>query len=234
MIWTKDKPTKQDQTGAVSLSGVRIASITVIIMQKGQPMSDKIDKVMGEITSVIDFDYMRIRSILTSVFGEQSIPQDIHTVIADYEEVLEDQKSLVRELDVLLNGSGAAQQASLCDIVGQVRAEHIRSKKYIPTGQEVVFPVPQDVEKEIREKLIAYHARVWDCDNDPTYYEVVDAVLSIIRLYLAVNDRRALVKLREEVLMGWNESFNSYDDIPDGYTVSLRYLLEQIDTLLAG
>jgi len=120
-----------NQTGAVSLSGVRIASITVIIMQKGQPMSDKIDKVMGEITSVIDFDYMRIRSILTSVFGEQSIPQDIHTVIADYEEVLEDQKSLVRELDVLLNGDGAAQQASLCDIVGQVRAEHIRSKKYI-------------------------------------------------------------------------------------------------------
>lgn len=38
---------------------------------------------------------------------------------ADYEEVLSAHRRLVRELDVLLNGSGAAKQASLCDIVGQ-------------------------------------------------------------------------------------------------------------------
>jgi len=41
--------------------------------------------------------------------------------IADYEEVLEDYRRLVRELDVALNGDGAAKQASLCDIVGQVK-----------------------------------------------------------------------------------------------------------------
>lgn len=40
---------------------------------------------------------------------------------ADYEEVLTDHRRLVRELDVALNGEDAAQQASLCDIVGQVR-----------------------------------------------------------------------------------------------------------------
>lgn len=41
---------------------------------------------------------------------------------ADYEEVLADHRRLVRELDVLLNGEhGAAKQASLCDIVGQLR-----------------------------------------------------------------------------------------------------------------
>lgn len=40
---------------------------------------------------------------------------------ADYEEVLADHRRLVRELDVTLNGDGAAQQASLCDIVGQVK-----------------------------------------------------------------------------------------------------------------
>lgn len=40
--------------------------------------------------------------------------------VADYEEVLADHRRLVRELDVLLNGDGAAVQASLCDIVGQV------------------------------------------------------------------------------------------------------------------
>jgi hypothetical protein len=43
--------------------------------------------------------------------------------IADYEEVFEDHKRLVRRLDVLLNGeAGAAPQASLCDIVGQLEA----------------------------------------------------------------------------------------------------------------
>lgn len=42
--------------------------------------------------------------------------------IEDYEEVLADHRRLVRELDVLLNGEeGAAKQASLCDIVAQVR-----------------------------------------------------------------------------------------------------------------
>lgn len=46
---------------------------------------------------------------------------------ADYEEVLADNHRLVRELDVLLNGENAAQQASLCDIVGQVRSEGIKA-----------------------------------------------------------------------------------------------------------
>lgn len=41
----------------------------------------------------------------------------------EYREVLEDHKRLVRELDVLLNGKNAAEQASLCDIVAQLRTE---------------------------------------------------------------------------------------------------------------
>src|SRR6185437_13401999 len=40
---------------------------------------------------------------------------------ADYEEVLAGHRALVRELDVALNGAGAARQASLCDIVAQVK-----------------------------------------------------------------------------------------------------------------
>ena len=43
---------------------------------------------------------------------------------ADYEEVLADHRRLVRELDVLLNGEhGAAKQASLCDIVSQLKRQ---------------------------------------------------------------------------------------------------------------
>jgi len=38
-----------------------------------------------------------------------------------YEEALADHRRLVRELDVILNGDGAAPQASLVDIVSQCR-----------------------------------------------------------------------------------------------------------------
>ena len=54
---------------------------------------------------------------------------------ADCEEVMADQRRLVRRLDVALNGGGAAPQASLCDVVGQVEAEGIRSRQYIETPE---------------------------------------------------------------------------------------------------
>lgn len=41
---------------------------------------------------------------------------------ADYEEVLADHRRLVREIDALLNGGVAAKQASLCDLVPQIKA----------------------------------------------------------------------------------------------------------------
>ena len=42
--------------------------------------------------------------------------------IEAYREIMDNHRRLVRELDVALNGEdGAAQQASLCDIVGQVK-----------------------------------------------------------------------------------------------------------------
>lgn len=61
-------------------------------------------------------------------------PQDDALTIADYEEVLTDHRRLVRELDVLLNGDGAAQQASLCDIVSQVRRERIKAQAPAAAG----------------------------------------------------------------------------------------------------
>lgn len=58
--------------------------------------------------------------------------------IKDYEEVLADHRRLVRELDVLLNGEeGAAKQASLCDIVAQVR----RGKNFLAQPTERVATI---------------------------------------------------------------------------------------------
>jgi hypothetical protein len=53
--------------------------------------------------------------------------RDLLVMIDDYEEVLADHRRLVRQLDMLLNGSYAAKQASLCDIVSQVASEGIKS-----------------------------------------------------------------------------------------------------------
>ncbi|CAG9172521.1 hypothetical protein CURE108131_22980 [Cupriavidus respiraculi] len=54
----------------------------------------------------------------------------------DYEAVLADHRRLVRELDVLLNGDAAAKQASLCDIVAQVRRGGIKAA----TGAQGLTP----------------------------------------------------------------------------------------------
>ncbi len=44
--------------------------------------------------------------------------------VADYQECFKDHQRLVRELDVIWNGEdGAAKQASLCDMVGQIAKE---------------------------------------------------------------------------------------------------------------
>ncbi|KAJ09081.1 hypothetical protein [Pseudomonas aeruginosa] len=63
--------------------------------------------------------------------------------MADYEEALVDHRRLVHELDVLLNGEdGAAQQASLCDLVAQVRTLRLVHDENVPTdnlGQSLLM-----------------------------------------------------------------------------------------------
>ena len=46
-------------------------------------------------------------------------PEDL--TIEDYKNVSTDHDRLVREIDVILNGDNAAKQASLCDLVGQIK-----------------------------------------------------------------------------------------------------------------
>jgi len=60
----------------------------------------------------------------------------------DYQEVLDSHAALVRELDGLLNNGVAAPQASLCDLVSQVRKQQ---------------PAPADMEqvRKERDELLA-------------------------------------------------------------------------------
>lgn len=65
----------------------------------------------------------------------------------DYEEVLADHRQLVRELDVLLNGEeGAAKQASLCDVVAQVRRQGVRIAQEQPEAKACNADNPTDME----------------------------------------------------------------------------------------
>jgi len=70
--------------------------------------------------------------------------------IADYEEVLEDHRQLVQELDIALCGDGAAKQASLCDLIAV--AEHMRKEldrlrvENIQLKFACGYPMPADLE----------------------------------------------------------------------------------------
>lgn len=53
--------------------------------------------------------------------------------IEDYEKSFKDHQRLVREIDVIINGEdGAAIQASLCDLVGQIRSMKQSNDIWVP------------------------------------------------------------------------------------------------------
>lgn len=60
------------------------------------------------------FRASRIKSLLDEL-------TEVYAQLTAYKEAQADKQRLVRDLDVLLNGREAAQQASLCDIVSQVQ-----------------------------------------------------------------------------------------------------------------
>lgn len=71
--------------------------------------------------------------------------------IADYEECIKDTQRLVRELDVALNGDQAARQASLCDIVSQVKA--LKKPVRVTIGVLLIdILVASDIWASMREK----------------------------------------------------------------------------------
>jgi hypothetical protein len=71
------------------------------------------------------YPYCPVHDKKLAIIGHGSPSADA-LAIADYEEVLADHKRLVRELDVYLNGEYAADQATLGDMVKQVK--HIWDK----------------------------------------------------------------------------------------------------------
>ncbi|MFU7257610.1 hypothetical protein ACM742_07695 [Pseudomonas aeruginosa] len=83
------------------------------------------------------------RDLQRAALAQPSPLQAEQPTADDYEEVLADHRRLVRELDVLLNGEdGAARQASLCDLVAQVRAVRQTHDENVPAdnlGQSLLM-----------------------------------------------------------------------------------------------
>jgi len=106
---------------------------------------------------------------------------------ADIDAVLADHNRLVRELDVLLNGeAGAADQASLCDIVAQVRM----ARKKPGTGSlQLLALVPDQVVGRVHHNP-DHHDQVRavlnSCgralpDGAPMYARPADTVMRYVR-----------------------------------------------------
>jgi hypothetical protein len=74
--------------------------------------------------------------------------EELERLCADHEEVHADKRRLVREIDVIMNGDGAAKQASLCDLVHQIEALTKDAKRYrwLREG-DYTF----DVERQLRD-----------------------------------------------------------------------------------
>lgn len=113
-----------------------------------------------ELDSALDKLGVEISNVRSECSGLQmlsiayrEVKQQVSETIKDYEEVLEDQRRLVREIDVLLNGENAAKQASLCDIVSQIRSNQM-SRQQPCSG----FGVTNEMVREIATRA----ADVWE------------------------------------------------------------------------
>ena len=131
--------------------------------------------------------------IVFNKFYKQREEQILESVQQDYEEVMEDHRRLVRELDVLINGEeGAAKQASLCDIVAQVRREGLK------------VPQPADADESMWCRYIA--SMIGEYLGEPLGSEKEKAIAGIIerRLWNLPRKEKA-VELTHMVnrFLGW-------------------------------
>lgn len=157
--------------------------------------------------------------------------------IADYEECFADHRRLVRQLDVALNGEeGAAKQASLCDIVGQVLDQ--RWKLVCAT------PAPSDARESVKvveSYLTTYRAKLrdenpspWWADNLKFAIEVLELVQGELKkLTLAPSDdARECARLREA--MNLIDAERERQKSVEGWTVEHDDQHENGELLRAG
>lgn len=106
------------------------------------------------------FSAERVKSLLDEL-------TEVYAQLTGYKAAMNDFHRLTRDLDVLLNGDNAAQQASLCDIVAQVQSEALKS----PNHPDATEPVADVVawHKEGEERTCDIRWRRHDVAPGPLY-----------------------------------------------------------------
>jgi len=101
-------------------SGIAKGLVDEAIDRWGVTQADGTKKLPGEIDmAASDMADRRLAIELARHLAPFIDPEKL--TVQDYEECMDDWRRLTRELDVALNGDGAAKQASLCDILAQAK-----------------------------------------------------------------------------------------------------------------
>lgn len=133
------------------------------------------------------------RSLERALAAERERAEKAEALNRDHEEVHESKRALVREIDVIINSEeGAAKQASLCDLVGQIQELVTERDEFIDSCNAYKVEVAglQNQLRAANRKAVA--------DSDKLLREKLDVSAQLVAT------QGQLAKVREE-LKGWNE-----------------------------
>jgi hypothetical protein len=104
-----------------------------------------------------------------------AVQAEIDKAVAEFEAYRDEHRRLVRELDVALNGEmGAALQASLCDLVAQVRSQRGVQVLNMADGMRINFRAPDGRRATLHlARLLTPHAIIAD---DEVFATMEDAI----------------------------------------------------------
>lgn len=107
------------------------ALLSAPVVERQEPIMHITPQVLGMLKGELRMQSGGITFSESKPIGNWTVPLYTSPPLqADVDAVKADHNRLVRELDVLLNGeAGAAEQASLCDIVAQVRMERAERRE---------------------------------------------------------------------------------------------------------
>lgn len=116
--------------------------------------SISINENVNEIGKLFDCDMHGFRSEVYCVISRiraESAEQARKEARKDYQDVIDDYRRLTKDLDIALNGDCAAKQASLCDIVAQVRSLGTITEIIMRSAEQARKEAADMVEKAWRE-----------------------------------------------------------------------------------
>jgi len=133
--------------------------------------------------------------------------------IEGHQEAYEDHKRLVREIDVIINGDGAAQQASLCDVVGCIRAvvaENARLNSELTLMSEQSIAHHNARQDEIMSLRECINIAITKRGTFPSHntHDSADAALRDMEQWLAESDEMVRRGIRKKIeIVDINDTF---------------------------